>query len=296
MGFFIDTYRLNNKKIPKELFYDNTIKSIELSKGIIRYKIVGNGNKTIVFIPDAPNTIEHYEELCALLKNNFTVIVFELPGFGFSSLKTTHFKFSLQESTEMCVELLIKLNFQKYILAFPCVTGFVALNIVETEPELIDGLVLIQTPSFEEELKWYQLVDNKGLFGKPVIGQLFNLLMKRKVAKLWYKSALPKNNYDEHYLALTEKTFKQGSEFCLASAFQGIFKNKNSKSKYTISNSIQTLVIWGNSDRSHKSTNKKSIEQYITNPDYLFIEESGHFPELEFAKDISQAIIKKFTN
>lgn len=296
MGFFIDTFRLKNKKIPIGLFYDNTIKSIELSNGIIRYKIVGNGNKTIVFIPDAPNTIEHYEQLCTLLQNKFRVIVFELPGFGFSSIKNSSFKFSIQESTEMCIEFLTKLNFHKYILAFPCVTGFIALSIAETKPEMIDGLVLIQTPSFEEELKWYKTVDNKNLFGKPVIGQIFNLVMKRKVAKMWYKAALPKNKYDEHYLALTEKSFDKGSEFCLASAFQGIFKNKNSKSNYKINDSIKTIVIWGNSDRSHKSTDKKSIEQYISNPEYLFLEESGHFPELEYAAEFSIAIINKFSN
>ena len=200
-GIRIDTRSLIKKR---DKFYRLAgsfapeIKFIELPGAIIRYQIIGSGNRSVVFIPDAPNTIEHYERLCNILKNDCKVIVLELPGFGFSIPANKNFSFSLNEAVQTVIDFFDALLLKNCVVCFPCVAGYIALEMAKKRPELISTIINVQTPSWDEEKKWAKRVDFKGLIGTPVIGQWLMKVFKKTIAKHWYKIALPKNKYDEN--------------------------------------------------------------------------------------------------
>lgn len=57
---------------------------VETRSGRLRVLDSGGEGHPVVFAPDGPCVIEHYEQLRALLAPDFRVSVFDLPGFGFS--------------------------------------------------------------------------------------------------------------------------------------------------------------------------------------------------------------------
>jgi pimeloyl-ACP methyl ester carboxylesterase len=64
----------------------------------------------------------------------------------------------------------------------------------------------------------------------------------------------------------------------LASAFQNYLTDESPPLAVV---SQPTLLIWGQSDRSHRKTNKLSTKQYAPQASEVWFELAGHFPELE---------------
>lgn len=291
---FLDSYLLKQKektflRLKKD--FPDTVSFIRLSKALIRYTIIGNGSKTIVFIPDAPNTIEHYKSLSTLLSHDYRIIIFELPGFGFSIPLDSSFAFTLQEGVDVTIEFLERMQIEKCNLCFSCVSGYIALKVAELKPQLVERIIAIQTPSWEEEIKWSKRVDFKGIMATPYLGQIVLALGKNVIAKRWYENALPKNSFHSLFFQTCQHALGRGACFCLASAFQGFFIHS-----YPVFKRIEqpTLLIWGTKDRSHRKTNKESAKKYFKSLDIILFENSGHFPELEETEKFF-AVLKNFS-
>ncbi|MCU0447998.1 MAG: alpha/beta hydrolase [Microscillaceae bacterium] len=289
--FSLDNYFLNRqaRKILKtKPNFGEGYQFLDLGDFLLRYQVVGEGEFTLVFIPDAPNTIEHYQKLNEMLKPHCRVVIFEIPGQGFSYSKTAKYKFSLVENTDLTIRFLEKLAFPNYVLAFPCASGYIAWQVATKKPELVKSVISIQTPTWAEELKWVKRLDPKGTMNRPYIGQIFLQMYKRKVAEGWYHVALPKNNYNPQFWETCEKAFEQGSAYCLASLFQGAFNVKNLDFELIKQKSV---IIWGLQDRSHRKTDKTLQNAHFedfTNQDFA---EAGHFPDLEFPEKFTQIVL-----
>jgi pimeloyl-ACP methyl ester carboxylesterase len=289
--FSLDNYFLNRqarkilKRQPKlsEGYY-----FVDFGDFLLRYQVVGEGALTLVFTPDAPNTIEHYQNLNELLKPHFRVVIFEMPGFGFSYSKNSSYKFSLAENTDLTIRFLEKLGFQNYILAFPCVSGYVAWQVAAQRPDFIKAVINIQTPAWAEEVKWVKRLDPKGTMNRAYFGQVFLQLFKRKIAQGWYQVALPKNNYNPKFWEICKKTFEQGSVYCLASGFQGVFNGQTPDFEAIKQKSV---IIWGLKDRSHRKTDKTLQNAHFEDFTSQDFAEAGHFPELEFPEKFVEVLL-----
>ncbi len=80
--------------------------------------MVGDGSQTLVLAADPPVVIEQYDELIQCLEDDFRVIVFEIPGFGFS-LPRSGFRFDFTKVNDLVAEFLRRLALGPYLLAFP---------------------------------------------------------------------------------------------------------------------------------------------------------------------------------
>lgn len=83
--FNIDAFRFKLKGTPTKYATHSAIQLLKVSIGTIRLLDTKEGKETIVIIPDGPNIIEHYFPLLEQLKKSFRVVIFDLPGFGFST-------------------------------------------------------------------------------------------------------------------------------------------------------------------------------------------------------------------
>jgi hypothetical protein len=99
------------------------------------------------------------------------VVVFEVPGFGFS-MPQFGFRFDFLDANDVAVEFLRRLDLGPYVLAFPCVSAYAAIDIANRATELVSGVVILQAPSWEEEVKWKHGRDRQGILSKPIVGQL----------------------------------------------------------------------------------------------------------------------------
>jgi pimeloyl-ACP methyl ester carboxylesterase len=250
---------------------------VDLPRATMRVRVAGRGAHTIAIVPDPPNVIEHYDRLIALLAEDAGVVCLEAPGFGFSVPKGD-FDFGLDAQVDTIAALLARLGFGRYALAFPCFAGLIAVRLAAHYPELVSHLVLIQTPSWSEEMGWVRQVDARGMLQTPVVGQLVTSFGKRRVARAWYRAALPRDADPAPFLRPAIDAFDHGAAYCLASAFQAAARQPEPRLRAVHQ---PALVVWGGADRTHRRTDKRSILAYAPHADWTQFDAAGHFPDLE---------------
>jgi len=253
------------------------IRYVELSSARIRVRIAGQGLTTLVFVADPPNVIEHYDALFDLLTPVARVLCFEAPGFGFSVPKRGY-DFTLEQQTKAIVELLEAVQMGPYTLAFSCVAVYVALKVAEEYPHLVEKLVLMQAPSWAEEMLWGRRIDPNGWMRTPVIGQLAFPAQKRAVSQGWYNVAVGKIVPPSHFLPPCLQAFDHGAWYCLPSLMQGMFARKEASFGKV---EQPTIILWGGVDRTHRRTDTRSVLRYVHKAPFITFERAGHFPELE---------------
>jgi pimeloyl-ACP methyl ester carboxylesterase len=252
------------------------ILTMELDQGVIRYQITGKG-PNLVIACDPPSTLASYQTLLEILANDFRVVVFEQPGFGFSYPKNK-FDFSFDSYQKIFSCFLDRLNLNKYILSLPCVAGFSAIELANLKPDKITHIVLIQTPSWKGIKAWATGRDRKRILRKPIFGQLALMVLKKKRVGDWYSSVIANSNNSKAFSSDTLDQFNHGACFCLASAFQ---KYIFSADPTLTTPSQPTLSVWGGDDKSHSFTDIKGIKTLIPHATCVTFDDCGHSPEIE---------------
>ncbi|MEZ5503456.1 MAG: alpha/beta hydrolase [Halioglobus sp.] len=265
---------------------------MDLPLARIRYRVSGSGPKTIVFVADPPNVIEHYDRLVELLAPSFRVICLDMPGFGFSYPKRG-FTYSIHDQVEVASQLLKRLGFGPYYLAFSCGGAFAAVGLATQWPDLVSGVINIQAASWEEQAQWAQRVDLMGIVGTPVLGQLMLACVPNWVAKKWYEVALPKPTTAVEFAKIGSESLQHGACFCLASGLQQLRANVEPPILQSVSQ--PSLVLWGTADRTHRRTDKNSSQRYFPDAEWHEFEHAGHFPELEMPEHFA-SLVREFVS
>ena len=257
---------------------DNVLPTRRISTpaGSVRVYDSGSAKPCVVFVPDGPNVIEHYEYLLGLLSQRLRVICFDMPGFGFSFPEYSY-GHSLDQGAGAILGVLDGLGIEKAVLAFSCVNGFYALRTAQMAPERIPALVLSQTPSLAAMHGWGKRAIPRALM-IPVAGQILGWLTRRKAARIWYSIALPRTTPVKPFEDKALDALSQGGCFCLASVCQGMWR-ENVDALAGIS--TPCTLVWGMKDHSHKYTDPMSLHELIPTAEIIRFEDCGHFPDLE---------------
>lgn len=256
------------------------VREMELTHSYIRYRVEGEGigKKTIVFATDPPIVLEQYDELIALLKHDFRVVVMELPGFGYSFPKL-NMSFKFEPVNQMLHEFLTKLDSGPYILAFPCITAFSAIWLANRYPDLVSALVLIQAPTWQDAMAWKHERDPKHILSTPIFGQVALQLLKRQRAPAWLQLAVGNQQCLQGFIDTSVSALRNGACFSLASAFQDYLRGQPD---FLMAVQQKTMIIWGDKDGSHKKTNKTDSQSLAVVSQCCHFPHAGHFPELEY--------------
>lgn len=264
------------------------LRHIEMEEALVRLRDAGRGPQTIVFTPDPPNVIEHYDRLFELLSPSHRVICLEIPGFGLS-IPRRGFSFAFDAQVRLAAKVLEKLRAAPCTVAFPCVAGQMALRLAGERPDLVSRIVLIQTPSWPEQIAWYRRVDPQGRLGTPVLGQLILAVAKRRIARGWYDICTPDAATAARFDAVAQAGFDEGAGYSLASAFQKLA----AEPEPAFGDVKQPgLALWGLKDRTHRRTDRRSSLVHLPGGEYLEFEGAGHFPELEEPERFCQALAR----
>lgn len=264
------------------------IQFMDIRAASIRYRIVGERGPVLAICPDPPVLIEHYDELAERLSGRFRVLLFELPGFGFS-IPSIHLNLRADKVVLAVAEFLKRLGMGPYILSFPCVAGLTAVHLANDFPELVRALVLVQTPDKPNAIRWKHARDPRGILHTPIVGQVALNLLKRKRMRQWFSAALADESETERYATLCESAFDHGACFCLASAFQQYLTEAMPEFPAIRQ---PALAIWGGRDRSHRVTDKSSSLRFAPGAELKLFEQAGHFPDLEDPERFAACLIE----
>jgi pimeloyl-ACP methyl ester carboxylesterase len=230
----------------------------------------------VIFVPDGPNVIEHYEALIALLSPHLRVVCFDMPGFG-HSLPQASYTHSLDQGAQAVLGVMDALSIDKATLAFSCANGFYAIRAALKAPQRVSQLVLSQTPSLQDMHTWVERIIPKPL-KVPVFGQLVAWLFRRRTALPWYRAALPRTTDAVPFQDKARYALACGSCFCLAGVVQGLLGEAPESLRGV---STPCTVIWGTMDRSHKPTKPQSLLAYLPHANVVYFDDCGHFPDIE---------------
>ncbi|HEY4241835.1 MAG TPA: alpha/beta hydrolase [Kofleriaceae bacterium] len=280
LGGRFESARLARAKIPGIGARDaeRGYQRLGLRHADVRVRIAGSGPRTIVIVPDPPNTIEHYDALVELLAPHARVVLFEVPGFGLSFPRTSTFGFSAAHFSDVLVEVIEALSLSHVTLVMSCIGGYVALATARARPELVARLVLAQTPAHRDMVAWARRFDRLGILGLPVVGQALMWLVKTRATRFWYENALPAGANAAPFAAPALAAQALGGPYALASGIQAM----RALDLAIIAGVEQPVTIaWGHADRTHASTDPRGLVEVVPHADFHSFTQSGHFPDLE---------------
>jgi pimeloyl-ACP methyl ester carboxylesterase len=288
MKYYIDAFRFPFRRVDSSQ-WNQEVGMIRTTFGNIRLRDTKGDKPALIIIPDGPNVIEHYNELVALLQADFRLLIFELPGFGFSTHQG-QYDYSFQKTTQLIREIIDRFHLKKVNLAFPCSHGFYGLAFAQAHPDYVQHLTLIQTPSLPEMAKWSARIVPQYL-KIPVLGQLIMPWIETTFAKRWYEYALPKGKDRAPFQQTALNGIHTGGCFCLSSLTQSIAKE--AATDFDIDPAIPVLSIYGKNDFTHRDTNFETLKTYALEAQFVAYDNCGHFPDLEFPQEYSTLLKEK---
>ncbi|MEO0896206.1 MAG: alpha/beta hydrolase [Bacteroidota bacterium] len=285
----IDAFRF--KKNPTNYNFSQSpyIHMIQTTMGHIRVLDSKEGKEVLLIIPDGPNIIEHYKEIVSELGKTYRLVIFDLPGFGFS-IHNGSYDYSFGRTNELINELLDTMSIPQVNIIFPCANGFYGLSFAHSYPEKVKHLMLLQTPSLTEMGKWSDRIVPSFL-KRPYLSQMIMPFMEKTFADKWYDYALPKGIDRAPYKETALNGLKHGGAFCLCSLTQGLMTQL--ADPLEIDPALPMTLIHGDKDFTHKGTDFQSIQSYQKQVDIITFEGCGHFPDLERTDAFIQIVKEK---
>ncbi len=250
----------------------------ETDRVLFRYRLVDGpaGASTIVFSADPPVSLEQYDDLLELASRDFRVVVFELPGMGFSPGKR-RFRFGFEETNDEVAKFLREIAGQDACLAFSCGAGLAAVDIANRHSDLAGSLVLIQTADVASFARWKQDRDPKGVLAKPIVGQYAMRRIARDRMPDWFKLALGRSDHEPSFCGCSGQAMDEGALWSLASAYQVYLRPDLNLAPV----GQPVLSLWGETDGSHPPEHHASTRNLAHTITERKFEDLGHFPELQ---------------
>jgi pimeloyl-ACP methyl ester carboxylesterase len=278
------------------------IRIVDLPTARVRVRVAGSGARTLVFACDMPNVVESYDEIIRVLGDDYRIVCWEQPGFGFSYPKVG-FGFTLREYVTVMTQMLTALGLGPYTIVSPCQNVYQALFVAAEHPELVERLVLMQAVRWRDMRRFadwamdrfafagvFLPVLGKEIAGTPYLGQMLWAMMERKIARRTHPHVIHRaRERPERYHQITDPlyaAYDQGASACFASAYQHYYSGDVTFPVV----SQPALVLWATADRGHTQSDPKALLDYAPNARWIAIPDTGHHLDLENPQAIARAI------
>lgn len=234
----------------------------------------------ILFLHGWGTQMNVYERLLSFLKNSHRVISYDIPGFGESS--TPSFAFSVDDYSQLAIEVLKKLQIEKVTLIGHSHGGRTILNMASRK-------------NIPVEIEKIILIDSAGIVPKKSF--IYKVRVKKyKLAKKFLSLPLIKKMFPD---ALEKFKSKNGSADYRA--ISGVLRDSmvkvvNDDYRDRMKNiSVSTLLIWGTNDDATPISDAEYMEKNIPDCGLVRVEGGTHFCFLENPV-LCERVITSFLN
>lgn len=207
--------------------------------------------------------VSTFHSVAEELKENFTLWLIDLPGFGRSENPKRDFK--VEDYAEIIKEFIKENKLGKPNLLGHSLGGRVGIKLAAKNPELLNKLILESSAGIKHE---HDLLRLTGF----ALAKIFNLVIP---------------NIGNFKKSLKHKFYKQvGSDYDDAKELKATFVNIINEDLTPDLPKIktQTLVIGGELDTSVPPRDQKKMYRKIPNSKLEILEKVAHFPHLENPK------------
>ena len=277
---FIEEFQSNFIPIEVDEEIENLEKIISIQNLSINYlNLSDNKDKTLLFIHgfggDLNNWMFNQEEL----SSTYNTYSLDLPGHGKSSKNIDIY--SLEYLTSIIKDFCISNKLKKVNLIGHSLGGGLCINLVKTNPDLVESLTLISPIGLGKEIDNYV---EKFIFAST------RKELKPELEKLYFNTDLITRDLLNEVLKF--KRLDGVSKTLTKIMREVLFEKGEQKTslRELISNlNININVIWGAEDKiiptEHCNDLPSSIKCYI-------LENSGHMSHIEKSKEVNDIILK----
>ena len=246
--------------------------------------VTGAQRIPIVLIHGSAGAINWWDDLIPLLESNHRVIAIDMLGYGGSDKPDSDY--SIETQANLVAQVMSKLKVPPAVVVGHSLGGKVVTSVAERSPDLVEGLVLIDTAP---DSSFGGLSGGARASRTPLLGQALwriapDAMVRRNVSQGFAPDYDVPDKYVEDVRAMTYPAYKKSAE-------EG--------EKYTEDESLPDrltavdkplMVIFGAEDQIYDAREALSEYAAIPNAETLLIPVSGHSPQVEAPEETAAAI------
>lgn len=220
------------------------------------FQKVGKG-RDLILIHGWGADVSTFWPMIDFLKDNFTLWLIDLPGFGRSDLPKK--QFTISDFAETIARFIKNNHIKKPMVLGHSYGGKVAIKLASLYPNSIDKLILEGSSGIKSQKTLFQiLIFPVAKIAHFLLPDIFNT--RSKIRNKLYK--------------------KLESDYKDAGNMKDIFLNtlKEDLTEDLSKITAETLLIWGERDRAVPLRYGKKMYQLIKNSKLVVLEDIGHFP------------------
>ncbi len=296
---FLQCAAQNTKPMKETLLpYHFPTKYLQLNEGEIAYVKEGKGPKVLIFVHGLSSNANAWYRNIESLKNDFTCIAIDLPGYGRSFKNTdeftaTYFATILKEFAE-------KMKLKKFTLVGHSMGGQASIKYAAAYPENLEKLILI-APAGIEQFTEFEGNAMKMVMNKNTIMSTTEEQIDRNYLLNFYK--MPQ---EAAHMIQDRKNIMKSSDFeqhaiAISKSVSGMLDDKVNDDLAKIN--TPTLILFAKNDLliPNKYLHPlltidalaKTAQESITKSILVMINDAGHFLQFEKPTEVNNEI-KKF--
>ncbi|MDB4972191.1 MAG: alpha/beta hydrolase, partial [Myxococcaceae bacterium] len=150
----------------------------------MHYTVDGKG-PVVLLLHGVMASLHTWDGWVPLLKDSFTVIRVDIPGFGLSESFTSDDKYTPEYAAQFVEMARKKLGVDKFSMVGNSLGGFIAWNYAVKYPEHVDKLLLIDPASYPQDLPFIIGLASGRLFGAAAQLSTPRFIVKRNIRKVY---------------------------------------------------------------------------------------------------------------
>jgi len=272
----------------KRLYTNANSQFIPLMGMQVHYRDEGNNRDSVplLLIHGTSSSLNTFDSVVLLLKNNRRVITLDLPAFGITGPNATN-EYGFAYYSTFLDSFLNTLNVQKCDIGGNSLGGGVSWEFTVAHPEKVRKLILIDATG-------YPIKNAKGSIGfKLASTPIINNLLLYITPKALVRASLKGIYYDQNRVTdaqvdrYHDMAISKGNRAALLSTFK-----KGSKHDETLIATITkpTLIIWGEKDGLIPVENAYLFEKNIKGSKLVVLKNIGHVPMEEAPSKVADLI------
>jgi len=250
----------------------------------LAYRIDGDGGQPLVCIHGVGACKEAWDEIVNQLKDEFTVLTFDLRGHGASS--RIKGRYEIEDFVREAMALADHVGFQTFSLAGFSLGGLIAQKLALDHPQRVNRLILLSTVAGRTDEEKQRVSGRLAalMAGEP--GSHYDASLSR-----WLTEEFQKNNPDK--IARLRERNAQNDPDCYASAYRVLAETDLGEELSQIN--IPTLVATGECDSGSNPRMAGFIHDRIANSEIRIFPGLRHSILTE-APDLVAITMRNFLN
>ncbi|MEC5425223.1 alpha/beta hydrolase [Virgibacillus sp. C22-A2] len=259
---------------------------LPLTHGTIYCEYILNGKPPIILLHGFVSSTYTFNRLIPLLKENFSIIAIDFPGFGRSE-KSKTFIYSYDNYAELVIECMDYFKLENAVIAGHSMGGQIALYTAEKIPQRVSKLILLASSGY--------LKGANNLMRYTSYLPLFSLVAKHKVQKQSVSETLKNVLYDHSLITpeLIEEYKRPLKEKDFYKALVRLLRYREGDLSSERLHKIQTqsLLIWGDADKVVPLCIGKKLVEDLPNARIISYNKTGHLITEERPAEVNEQII-----